>query len=93
MRVLFVVRGRQETSTVFDVAERMARRGHAVVFMFAQEGTRHASEEETVASLSYAEGVNCLGSECPDRVGGVTALDYAGWVGLLEDCDRVVSWG
>jgi hypothetical protein len=93
LRVLFVIRGPQETSTVFDVAKRMARRGHGVVFMFVQEGAQHASEEETVALLSYAEDVNCLGSECPDRVGSVTALDYAGWVGLLEDCDRVVSWG
>jgi hypothetical protein len=93
LRVLFVVRGPQETSTVFDVAKRMARRGHGVVFMFAQEGAQLASEEETVALLSYAEDVNCLGSKCPDRVGSVTALDYAGWVRLLEDCDRVVSWG
>jgi hypothetical protein len=93
LRILFVVRGPQETSTAFDVAERMTRRGHDVVFMFAQEGAQHASEEETVALLSYVEGVNCLGSECPNRVGGVTALDYAGWVGLLEDCDRIVSWG
>lgn len=97
MRVLFVILRFQEMSTVFDAAERMAEKGHEVQFLFVHDGCRHVVDPELVGSMSYAEGVYCMEKDhvsegLQDRSVGVRWVDYSGWVGLLERCDRVVSW-
>jgi len=98
MRVLFVVSGPQETRTVFRLAERMADAGQRVLILFAGGGRRHAADPELIGSLHFAEGVYALRGGCGSREGlgdpadGVETVNYDGWVGLLEACDRVVSW-
>jgi len=98
MWVLFVVVGLQETVTVFKLAERMARDGQHVVFLFTGDSRRHAADTELMKSLHFAEGIYVLKDDGGFRVSlsdlaeGVEAIDYDGWVGLLEACDRIVSW-
>jgi len=92
--VLFVVQGFQETETVFSIAAEMAERGHGVVFLFTQKGVRHLTDRGLIASLSYAGGINCLEHEGSgyDLSDGVEMIDYGGWVELIEDCEKIVSW-
>jgi sulfur transfer complex TusBCD TusB component (DsrH family) len=97
MRVLFVILGFQKVSTVFDAAERMAEREHEVQFLFVHDGCRHVVDPELMGSMSYAEGVYCMEKDyvsegLHDRSVGVMWVDYSGWVELLEQCDRLVSW-
>lgn len=98
MRVLFVVSRLHGARTVFRVAERMAEEGGHVIFLFIQEGCRHAAAPEVVRTLGFAEGIYALREDCmssgllDDLVEGVQAVGYSGWVDLLEACERVVSW-
>ena len=98
MRMLFVVVGLQETETVFKLAERMARDGKHVVFLFTGDSRCHAADPELIKSLHFAEGIYFLKGYGVFRVSlsdlpeGVEAVDYDGWVVLLEACDRIVSW-
>lgn len=98
MQALFVVGGLQETGTVFRLAERMAGDGRRIVFLFTGDGCRHAADPELMKALRFAEGIYVLRDDCGsmgvlDRLAeGVEAIDYDGWVGLLEVCDRIVSW-
>ena len=98
MWVLFVVVGLQKSVTVFRLAERMARDGQHVVFLFTGDSRRHAADTELMKSLHFAEGIYVLKDDGGFRVSlsdlaeGVEAIDYDGWVGLLEACDRIVSW-
>ncbi len=98
MRVLFVVVGLQETGTVFRLAERMAGDGQHIVFLFTGDSRRHAADPELMKSLHLMEEVYVLEGDgwskdsLNDLAEGVEAIDYDGWVRLLETCDRVVSW-
>ena len=98
MRVLFVVVGLQKTATVFRMAERMARDGQHIVFLFTGDSRRHAEDPELMKSLRFTKGVYVLKGDGGSRAHRsdlpevVEAVDYDGWVGLLEACDRVVSW-
>ena len=97
MGVLFVISGLQDSTTVFEAAERMARSGEKIDFLFTEEACRHAYDPELVDSLSFAGGVYCLESdleqaERENLVKGVRLLDYSGWVELVEANDKIVSW-
>ena len=96
--ILFVVSRLQNTPTVFRTAERSARAGVKVMILFTEEGCRHAIDRELVTYLSYAEGLFCLEPDFDslglrEKIDGrVGAIDYGGWIELVEDCDRIVSW-
>lgn len=98
MSILFIISSFQETSTAFNVAARMARRGHDVLFLFIRGGCRHVTDLELVSSISFSRGVYFLEQDSTPEdtrfrvVEGVKQVDYSGWVELLELCDRVVSW-
>jgi len=98
MRVLFVVGRLQENETIFRLAERMAEDGCRVSFLFIGEGCRHSADTMLMRALNLAGGVYVLRGDClslgllNDLAEGVEAVDYGGWVDLLEACDRVVSW-
>jgi len=98
MSVLFVIGRFQESGTAFRLAEKMARDGHVIHFLFTGKGCRHAADRESMKSIDYAEGVHCLRSDCEaegllDKIAdGVETIDYDGWVGLIEDCGKIVSW-
>ena len=98
MQVLFVVSCMQKTRTVFSLAERMSDNGLRIVFLFTRDARRLAADTRLVKSLHFAAGVYVLKGDggstgfLGDLVEGVEVMDFAGWVGLLEVCDRVVSW-
>lgn len=90
--------GVQRTGIVFRLAEGMAGVSRRIVFLFTGDSRSHAADPELMGTLRFAESIYVLGddygsTEVPDSLAeGVEALDYDGWVGLLEDCDRIVSW-
>ena len=98
MQVLFVVSQTRKTKTVFRLAERMSDNGLRIFLLFTKDARRLAADPRLVKSLNFAEGVYVLKGDSAstgflgDLVEGVEAMDFAGWVGLLEVCDRVVSW-
>ncbi len=82
---------------MFWVAERMARSGEKIDFLFTEEACRYAYDPELVGSLSFAGGVYCLESdlkqvERENLVEGVRLLDYSGWMELVEANEKIVSW-
>jgi len=76
----------------------MAEGCQEVVFLFTRDGCLHATNSDIVHSLNYAKGVHCLESDCKSKsllskvAAGVKLIDYLGWVGLIEACDKIVSW-
>ncbi|MCW3979625.1 MAG: DsrH/TusB family sulfur metabolism protein [Candidatus Bathyarchaeota archaeon] len=98
MSVLFVIGRFQEGGTAFRLAEEMARDGHMIRFLFTGEGCRHAVDRESMRSIDYAEVAHCLKSDCEaegllDKIAdGVETIGYDGWVELIEDCEKIVSW-
>jgi len=98
MQVLFVVSHTRKTRTVFRLAERISDNGLRIVFLFTRDACRLAADPELVKSLHFAAGLYVLKGDgrstgfLGDLAEGVEAMDFAGWVGLLEACDRVVSW-
>ena len=98
MSVLFVIGRFQEGGTAFRLAEKMASDGHVIHFLFTGKDRRHATDEELTKSLDYAEGIYCIRSDCEaegllDEIAdGVETIEYDGWVGLIEDCGKIVSW-
>jgi len=96
MGVLFVISESQDSTTVFGVAERMARSGEKIDLLFTEEACCHVCDPKLVGSLSFA-GVYCLESdldqaERENLVEGVRLLDYSGWMDLVEANEKIVSW-
>lgn len=97
MRVLFVVSRARGTGTVFKLAEKMGGDGRRIIFLFVGDGSHCATDPDLVEHLRFAEEIYVLcddvsGGLPRDFADGVKPTDYAGWVELLEACDRVVSW-
>jgi hypothetical protein len=96
MGVLFVISEPQDSTTVFGVAERMARSGKKIDLLFIEEACRHVCDPKLVGSLSFT-GVYCLESdldqaERENLVEGVRLLDYSGWMELVEANEKIISW-
>jgi hypothetical protein len=97
MYILFVIGQVQGTPTAFDAAKEISEIGR-VCILFAYGGCRHATDQGLVDSLGFSDRICCLrphyssGDVGGDVAEGVEALDYAGWVGLIEAADRIVSW-
>lgn len=98
MSVLFVVGRFQEAPTAFRLAEEMAQNGIKIYFIFTGKGCLHATDGELMKSLDYAGGTHFLKSDCETEalhdktVGGVKLTDYHDWIGLIEECEKIVSW-
>ena len=97
MGVLFIISGLQDSTTVFEAAERMARSGEKIDLLFTEEACRHVCDPELVGSLSFAGGVYCLESdleqaERENLVEGVRLLEYSGWMEIVEANEKIVSW-
>ncbi|UCH57571.1 MAG: hypothetical protein JSV18_01220 [Candidatus Bathyarchaeota archaeon] len=98
MSVLFVIGRFQEGGTAFRLAEKMARDGHVIHFLFTGNGCLHATDGELMKSLEYAGGIHFLKSDCKTegildkKADDVKTIEYDGWVGLIEDCGKIISW-
>lgn len=95
--MLFVVGRTRKTGTVFRLAERMSGDGWRIIFLFTREARRLAADPLLLKSLQFADRIYVLEGDGESRRLGVKledveAVDFGGWVGLLEACDRVVSW-
>jgi hypothetical protein len=97
MGVLTVVSKFQDSPTIFETAEWMARGGEKIVFLFIGEACSLAADPDIIDSIGFAEGVYCLESDF-NRIGdekpakGVRFTDYSGWVELVEANEKIVSW-
>jgi hypothetical protein len=97
MGVLIAVSKSQDSSTIFETAERMAQGGEKIVFLFIGEACSLVADSKIIDSIGFAEGVHCLESDF-NRIGdekpakGVRFTDYSGWVELVEANEKIVSW-
>jgi len=87
MRVLFLINRPQSWET-FRLAKGVAEGGAEVVILFVGDGCEHLRDKDLIGSLGFAD----LYALCDGCLPPVGAVDYEGWVGLLEGCDETVSW-
>ncbi|MGD2200539.1 MAG: hypothetical protein PVJ38_02765 [Candidatus Bathyarchaeota archaeon] len=92
MGVLFVIS--DAPSTALELASEVARQGIKVSILFVGEARRHASEPDTIRGLEFVARIYCLMEDPSEPIGVacVEGIGYAGWVQLLEENERVVSW-
>jgi len=98
MTVLIILFGMEESKTVFRLADEMAQDGNQIIFLFTGESSSRTFEQTVTEARRFAKSIYVLkesiGSLYPHAPlpEGIGVIDYGGWVELLEDCDRVVSW-
>ena len=95
MKTLFVIRGVQKYPTVFEIAAERARRGDEVSILFFREARRHAAEQSILDSISFAKRICSLSEEKNKKIKVdvcVEHLDYPGWVTLIEENEKIISW-
>jgi len=51
----------------------------------------NAADEKLVRRMSFARSLSCLDDDA-EVIDGVKRVDYLGWVRLIEDCEKIVSW-
>ena len=91
MGTLFVVGRPLETETLLVTMEGLAAHGEEVHVIFVQGGLGNAADEKLVRRMSFARSLSCLDDDA-EVVNGVERVDYNGWVRLIEECEKVVSW-
>ena len=91
MGVLYVISDRRSSSTVFEMA---SKESDYVSILFIGEARGLAGDEELLETLGFAHGIYLHGdaSQGLDPVPGVELVDYPGWVRLIEENERIVSW-
>ena len=65
-----------------------------VSILFIAEARGLAREKGLLESLDFTQRIYSLddGSQGVDHIAGVELVDYSGWVKLIEENDRIVSW-
>ena len=91
MRVLYVISDRQSASTAIELASK--ERGD-VSILFIGEAHGLVDDQENRKTLDPTSRIYCLGDIANGRrqIEGVEVVDYSGWVELIEENDRIVSW-
>ncbi len=89
--IILLVIGKPDAGTAFRIARRVAAQGKKLVILFVGEGCDIAQDAAKVEALDFAR-LYALDIDCPDPAPGITTVDYAGWVRLLEYCNKTVSW-
>jgi len=95
MRTLYVIHGAQKSPTVFDIAAERARKGDDVSILFTREARRHAADQSLIDSMSFAKSIYCLSRGQDEKIEAtkdVELLDYLGWVALIEENEKIISW-
>ncbi|HIH88780.1 TPA: hypothetical protein HA344_06185 [Candidatus Bathyarchaeota archaeon] len=75
----------------FRIARRVAAQGKKIIILFTGEGCRLAEDPQIVDSLNFAR-LHALKDDYKKPVEGVEIVDYAGWVRLLEYCNKTACW-
>ncbi len=91
MSTLFVIGRPLETETVLVTMEGLVAKGEEVHVIFVQGGVVNATDEKLVRRMSSASSLSCLDADV-EVIDGVKRVDFHGWVRLIEDCEKVVSW-
>jgi hypothetical protein len=88
---LFVVGRPLETETLLVTMEGLVAQGEEVHVLFVQGGVGNAADEKLVRRMSFARSLSCLDADA-EVIDGVNRVDFHGWVQLIEECERIVSW-
>jgi hypothetical protein len=83
--------GTRDFGESFRIARRIAGQGKKLIILFTGEGCRLAENPQIVDSLNFAR-LHALKDDYKKPVEGVEIVDYAGWVRLLEFCNRTACW-
>jgi hypothetical protein len=91
MGVLYVISDRRSASTILQLA---SREGDDVSILLTREARGLFLDEEHRKSLEEAGRIFCLGDDEsePNLGERVDIMDYSGWVTLIEENERIVSW-
>ena len=91
MSTLLVVGRSLETETLLVTMEGLVAQGEEVHVIFVQSGVGNAADEKLVRRMSFARSLSCLDADA-EVVNGVERVDFHGWVQLIEECEKIVSW-
>ena len=91
MGTLFVIGRPLEKETLLVTMEGIVAQGEEVHVIFVQGGVGNAADEKLVRRMSFARSLSCLDDDA-EVVDGVKWVDFLGWVRLIEECEKVVSW-
>ena len=83
--------GTRDFGESFRIARRVAAQGKKVIILFTGEGCKLAENPQLVDSLDFAR-IFALKNDSAKPVDGVEVIDYAGWVKLLEYCNKTACW-
>ncbi len=91
MGVLYVISDRRSASTAIELASK--ERG-AVSILLIGEARVLIDGREPWKTLDPTCRIYCLDATLKDssQVEGVEVVDYSGWVKLIEENERIVSW-
>jgi sulfur relay protein TusB/DsrH len=84
--------------TVVKLAKKMSEGGFAVVILLARAAANFAANPKIMGSLNFAEGVYVLQVDrglrgsAGETAGRVKSVDYDGFLELLENCEKIISW-
>ena len=91
MGVLYVIYNRQSASSVIELASK--ERGDVSILLIG-EARGLVDGRESWKTLDPTCRIHCLGdiTNGMSQVDGVDVVDYSGWVKLIEENERIVSW-
>ena len=91
MGVLYVISDRQSASTAIALASK--EKGDVSLLLIG-EARGLVDDKEHRKTLDHISRIYCLGdiTNGMSQIEGVKVVDYSGWVELIEENDRIVSW-
>lgn len=91
MGVLYVISDRQSASTAIELA---SKEKDDVSILLISEARGLVDDEEHRKTLDPTSRIYSLGdiTNGMSQIEGVEVVDYSGWVELIEENDRIVSW-
>jgi hypothetical protein len=91
MGVLYVISVEKSLEIVFEMA---SREDIDVTFIFVKDARGLVTNSELMDSLDHAAGIYCLDdvTNTTNKAQNVQIIDYMGWIKLIEQNTRIVSW-
>jgi hypothetical protein len=91
MGVLYIISDRRSASTAFEIASKEV--GDVSILLFG-EASGLVVDKEQWTTHGYTGKIYHLGDikNGVSPIEGVEVVDYSGWVKLIEENERVVSW-
>ena len=91
MGVLYVISDRQSAATAIELASK--ERDYVSILLIGQ-ARGLIDDGEYGRTLDHTYRIYCLGdtTDGMSQIEGVEVVDYSGWVRLIEENERIVSW-